>query len=135
MKKIRLIASLLIVLAILTACAPVEETVLTVGGQEYTQSELEALGTQSVDYTNKDGEVTTYTGVPLSTLLEDAGVAGSGANITFTAADNYSAEASMDEVMACSTCIIAFDDGSLRVVMPDFSSKLQVKDLVNITVQ
>lgn len=135
MKKLRFIASLLIFMAILTACAPTGATVLTVGGQEYTQSELEALGTQSVDYTNNDGEVTTYSGVPLSTLLEDAGASDSGANITFTASDNYEAEASVDEVMACADCIVAFDDGSLRVVMPDFSSKLQVKDLVSITVQ
>ena len=135
MKKIRLFASLLIVLAVLAACAPAGETVLTVGSQEYIQVELEALGTQTVEYTNQDGEVTTYNGVALSTLLEDAGVADSGANITFTAADNYEAEASVDEVLACVDCIVAFDDGSLRVVMPDFSGKLQVKDLVSITVQ
>ena len=135
MKKIRLFASLLIVLVVLTACAPSDTPVLTVGDQEYTQSELEGLGTKSVDYTNKDGEVTTYNGVALSALLEDAGVADSGANITFRAADNYEAEASVDEVMDCADCIVAFDDGSLRVVMPDFSGKLQVKDLVSITVQ
>jgi len=135
MKKMRLLASVLIVLVVLTACAPAGETVLTVGGQEYTQTELEALGTLTVDYTNKDGEVTTYSGVPVSALLDDAGVADSGANVTFTAADNYEAEATVDEVMACTDCIVAFDDGSLRVVMPDFSSKLQVKDLVSITIQ
>ena len=135
MKKMRLLASVLIVLVVLTACAPAGETVLTVGGQEYTQTELEALGTLTVDYTNNDGEVTTYSGVPVSALLDDAGVADSGANVTFTAADNYEAEATVDEVMACTDCIVAFDDGSLRVVMPDFSSKLQVKDLVSITIQ
>ena len=135
MKKMRLLASVLIVLVVLTACAPAGETVLTVGGQEYTQTELEALGTLTVDYTNNDGEVTTYSGVPVSALLDDAGVADSGANVTFTAADNYEAEATVEEVMTCTDCIVAFDDGSLRVVMPDFSSKLQVKDLVSITIQ
>ena len=135
MKKMRLLASVLIVLVVLTACAPAGETVLTVGGQEYTQTELEALGTLTVDYTNNDGEVTTYSGVPVSALLDDAGVADSGSNVTFTAADNYEAEATVEEVMTCTDCIVAFDDGSLRVVMPDFSSKLQVKDLVSITIQ
>ena len=135
MKKVRLFVSLLVVFVVITACAPVETTVLTVGEQEYSQSELEALGTQLVDYTNNDGEVTTYSGVPISAVLEDAGVADSGANITFTAADDYEAEASVEEAMACVDCIIAFDEGSLRVVMPDFSGKLQVKDLVSISVR
>jgi hypothetical protein len=135
MKKIRLFSSLLLVIFVLAACAPTGETVLTVGDKAYTQSDLDSLGTESVDYTNKDSEVTTYTGVLLSSLLEDAGVAESGANVIFTAADGYEAETTAEEVLACANCIIAFDEGSLRVVMPDFSSKLQVKDLVKISVQ
>lgn len=135
MKKILFVASFLVIF-VLTACSPAGgEAVLTVGDHTYTRSELEELGTMTVDYTNKDGEVTAYSGVPVSAILEDAGVAESGANVTFTAADNYEAETSIDDVMSCTECIVAFDDGSLRVVMPEFSSKLQVKDLVSITVQ
>jgi len=135
MKKIRLFASLLLVIIVLAACAPTGETVLTVGDKAYTQSDLDSLGTESVDYTNKDGEVTTYTGVLLSSLLEDAGFPESGANVIFTAADGYEAETTAEEVLACANGIVAFDEGSLRVVMPDFSSKLQVKDVVKISVQ
>ncbi|MFW5714368.1 MAG: hypothetical protein ACOCYU_06840 [Brevefilum sp.] len=133
MKKIRLFVSLFVLLALITACAPAEEPILTVGNEEYTRSELESLGTLSVDYTNKDGETTGYEGVLLSKLLEDAEV--SGENITFSAADGYEAEISTDEALACENCIVAFDDGSLRMVMPDFSGKLQVKDVVSITEQ
>ena len=134
MKKTSLFISLFVVLALLSACSGSEEVILlTEGSQEYTKSELEALGTISVDYTDKDGETTTYEGVLLSSLLEDAGVTGD--NITFTAADDYTAEATMEEVMGCSNCIVAFDGDSLRTVMPDFSGKLQVKDLVVISVQ
>ncbi|MEA3327186.1 MAG: hypothetical protein U9R53_07735 [Chloroflexota bacterium] len=134
MKKTGLIVSLLIVFILLTACGQAEEVLLTVGGQEYSQSELEALGTTSADYTNKDGETTTYDGVSLAALLEDANLDDAGSTVTFTAADGYKAELDASEALACTNCIVAFDDESLRMVMPDMSSKLQVKDLVSIDV-
>lgn len=133
MKKTFVFAGLLIMLTLLAACAPAQETaVLTVGGQEYSQSDLEALGAISVDYTDKDGETTTYEGVLLSEVLNNAGV--DGETVTFTAADGYEAEMAMEDAMACSDCIVAFDDGSLRMVMPEQTGKLQVKDVVEINV-
>ncbi len=133
MKKTFVFAGLLIMLTLLAACAPAQETaVLTVGGQEYSQSDLEALGAISVDYTDKDGETTTYEGVLLSEVLNNAGV--DGETVTFTAADGYEAEMAMEDAMACSDCIVAFDDGSLRIVMPEQTGKLQVKDVVEINV-
>ena len=135
MKKTRLFASLFLVLALLSACSQAGEAVLTVGSQVYSQADLEALGTMSVDYTNKDGETTTYEGVPIADVLQDAGVADSGDTVTFTAADDYSADMALEEALACPNCIVAFDEGSLRLVMPDFSGKLQVKDLVTISVE
>ena len=139
MKKTSLFVSLFFVLALLTACGQTDgpkgdETILTVGSSEYSQSELEGLGLISVDYTNKDGVTTTYEGVALAELLLDAGT-DEGSNVTFTAADEYSAEMALDEALACENCIIAFDDGSLRAVMPDLSSKLQVKDVVTINIE
>mgnify|MGYP001079095604 CR=1 FL=1 len=135
MKKTRLLTSLVIVIALVTACAPAaqDEALLTVGEQGYTRSELEALGTQSVDYTDKDGETTTYEGVSLAALLDDAGLTGS--TLIFTAADDYQADAAAEEVLGCENCIVAFDGEGLRLVMPDFSGKLQVKDLVSITAE
>jgi DMSO/TMAO reductase YedYZ molybdopterin-dependent catalytic subunit len=137
MKKTHLFANLLIVLALVTACTPAaqEEALLNVGEQAYTRSELEALGTMSVDYTDKDGGTTTYVGVQLSAVLKDAGLTGTGSTITFTAADGYEAEMPTAEAMACENCIVAFDEDSLRMVMPEQSSKLQVKDVVSISVQ
>ncbi len=136
MKKTRLFAILLIGLALLTACAPAaqEEALLTVGEKAYTRSELEGLGTLSVDYTDKEGETTPYEGVLLATVLEDAGIADSGSAVIFTAADGYEAEMPTDEAMACDNCIVAFDEASLRMVMPEQSGKLQVKDVVTISV-
>jgi hypothetical protein len=141
MKKTYLFTVLFVILALLSACGPQEaaateaaEAALTVNDKAYSQADLEALGTTSVDYTDKDGNVTAYEGVLLSALLTDAG-ADSGAEVTFTASDGYEASLTVDEAMACANCIVGFDDGSLRTVMPDMSGKLNVKDLVSITVQ
>jgi hypothetical protein len=133
MKKNFVFVGMLIVLTLLAACVPAQEAaVLTVAGQEFSQSDLEALGTMSVDYTDKDGETTTYEGVLLSDVLNN--VNASGETVIFTAADGYEAEMPMADAMACSDCIVAFDEGSLRMVMPEQSGKLQVKDVVEISI-
>lgn len=143
MKKTYLFTVLFVVLALLAACTP-QETVttdvapaaaaLTVNGKDYSEDDLQAFEPMSVDYTGKDGETTTYEGVLLSTILTDAGAA-SGTDVTFTAADGYEASLTVDEAMNCANCVVAFDDGALRTVMPDMSGKLNVKDLIEITVQ
>lgn len=135
MKQTRLFIILTILIALLSACGSPEEALLTVGEQEYSRSSLEGLGVAEVDYTNKDGETTTFTGVRLIELLQDAGLTNSGETLIFTAADGYQVEMPMEEALICEACTVAFDDGSLRMVMPDMSSKLQVKDLVEIGVQ
>jgi len=135
MKKTGLYVSLLIVLILLTACGQTKELLLTVCDKEYSQSDLEGLGIVSIDYTNKDGETTSYNGVSLATLLKDAEVDEADSTVTFTAADGYEAELDTNEALACSNCIVAFDDNSLRTVMPDMSGKLQVKDLVSVNVE
>ena len=89
----------------------------------------------SADYTNKDGETTSYTGVSLSALLEDAGLASGGETLVFTASDGYQAEMALADALACANCIVAFDEDILRMVMPDMSSKLQVKDVIEISVE
>ncbi len=139
MKKTTLITSLLVLVALLAACAPqaTEEAavaLLTVNEKAYTQADLEALGTTSVDYTDKDGVTTTYEGVVISALLADAG-ADSGTDVTFIAADGYEASLTVEEALACANCIVAFDGEGLRTVMPDMSGKLNVKDLIEISVQ
>jgi len=139
MKKTTLVTTLLVLVALLAACAPqaTEEaavTLLTVNEKAYTRADLEALGTTSVDYTDKDGVTTTYEGVVISALLADAG-ADSGTDVTFIAADGYEASLSVEEALACANCIVAFDGEGLRTVMPDMSGKLNVKDLIEISVQ
>jgi tungstate transport system substrate-binding protein len=110
---------------------------ITGPGQElaWTEDELKAMDTVDVDYTGKDGAVTTYTGVPINALLEMAG-AEEGATLVLVAGDGYTAEIALADVQACDNCIVAFDpEGGLRSVMPEQSGKVQVKDLVEIQIQ
>jgi len=64
--------------------------------------------------------------------LKDAGLTDTAATLVFVASDGFEAEATMEEILACTNCIVAFDDDILRMIMPDMSSKLQVKDVIQI---
>jgi tungstate transport system substrate-binding protein len=102
----------------------------------WTEEELKAMDTLDVDYTNKSGETTTYTGVLVSTLLDLAGVEGSEGTLVFVAGDGYTAEMPWADAQACENCIVAFDPaGGLRSVLPDQPGSLQVKALVEIQVK
>jgi tungstate transport system substrate-binding protein len=101
----------------------------------WSEEALQAMETLDVDYTDKDGAVTTYTGVPMNSLLALAG-AGEGATLVLVAGDGYTAEIALADVQNCDNCIVAFDpEGGLRSVLPDQSGKVQVKDLTEIQIQ
>lgn len=148
-KKIILI-SVLVAGLLLSACATqtaetapeaevvVAEPALTLSGAieaAWTADELKAMTMMEADYTNKDGETTKFSGVPIVDLLTAAGVTDY-TTITLVASDGFSADVTKDELAACANCIVAFDDdGSLRAVMPGLSSKQNVKGLVEISIQ
>jgi len=67
----------------------------------WTADKLASMATIEAEYTNKDGETTSFTGVPLNDLLGTAVAAGDAAG----------------------------------TVMPGFSSKAQVKGVVEIQVK
>jgi hypothetical protein len=105
-------------------------------GGGYTEKALKGLGAIDVDYTNKDGETTTFNGVPIIDVLEDAGVEPTASAVVFVGSDGYEAEVTMREIQMCGSCIVAFDDdGTLRMVLPDFSSSVQVKEVVELRVR
>jgi len=110
-----------------------EPTVLVVGEMPFSMSQLDEMDTLDVEYTGKDDTVTVYTGVPLLALLSEAGLEGE--TIVLTASDDYQAEVSAAELESCMDCLVAFDNGGLRSVLPGFSSEVQVKDLVEISVK
>ena len=100
----------------------------------WTLADLQALPVSEAEYTNKDGETKAYSGVSFADLFAAAGV-GSYEGVSLVASDDYVAELDQATLDACRDCIVAIgDDGSLRSVMPDMSSALQVRDLVEVIV-
>jgi len=102
----------------------------------WTEEEVRAMETIEAQRENNEGEMSTYTGVPISTLLEEAGVPDDATTVTFVAEDDYTADAELAEVMACDDCIVSFrNQGGFSIVMPGYSGKLQVKGVVEIQVE
>jgi hypothetical protein len=101
----------------------------------FSAQSLGSIESVDVEYTEKDGSVSNYTGFPIAAVIELAGISDFS-NITMIASDDYSAEVTADELADCADCIVALDgDGGWRTVMPGFSSKQQVKDLVELNIQ
>ncbi len=116
--------------AVEEAPADAGEAALTVGDTAYTMSELEGMETLAVEYEKKDGSTEEYTGVPVMELLADAGVEGD--TMVFVASDGYEAELAMSKLEGCADCVVAFDDGELRMVLPGFPGNVQVKGVVEL---
>ncbi len=134
---------ILISVLLLGACAPQapQEVALKATGniaaeKGWSLDQLKALGTMEADYTDKEGVTETFTGVSIAKLLEAAGANEGATAVVFVADDGFTSEVTMEEVKACADCIVAFnDDGTLRVVMPGFSGKQQVKGVIEIQVK
>lgn len=143
MKKNRfvLVFIILVLCIVVGACTPAlnAEPVLTLRGlveKEYTLDELNAFSQTSSEYTNKDGETTKYTGVAFSVIFNDAKLPIEPTTIKMVAIDAYVGEVTYDEIRDCTDCIIAIlEDGTLRSVLPGFSGKANVKDLVSLELQ
>ena len=103
----------------------------------WTENELGELDMTEAEFTNKDGETTTYTGVAINTLLDAAGVQSDAAAVVFVADDDYtSPEVSLNELRSCSDCILApREEGGFNVVLPGFPGNVQVKGVVEIQAQ
>jgi len=142
MKHPKTLLILLFVTALLlTACAPAGEPVLKATGNvasetRWTDAQLQKMELVSADYTDKEGVTTTYTGVPILALLEEAGMKDGATAVVFVASDGFTSEVTLDELKGCANCIVAFnDDGTLRIVMPGFSGKQQVKGVIELQVK
>ena len=148
MKKSLVAVLVVMLVAVLAACGGTgttggipEDAALKITGNVnsevgWSEKDVRAMDTAQTDFTNKDGETNTYTGVPLNDLLDKARVKSEATVVVFVADDGYSAEVTLDEVTACADCIVGFNDGGgFRMVMPDFSNKAQVKGVVEIQVK
>lgn len=120
--------------------APAAEVALKVTGnvaseQAWTEDEVKAMTTLDVEATNKNGETSTYTGVLISDLLAMAEPNADANTVIFVADDGFTAEISLEEVTACTDCIVSFrDKGGFSTVLPAYPGKLQVKGVIEIQV-
>jgi hypothetical protein len=102
----------------------------------WTEDQVRAMDTIEAESTNKAGETSTYTGVPIVALLELAGLQDGAATLTFVADDGYTAEVKLSEMQACQDCIVSFrNQGGFSTVLPGFPGNVQVKGVAEIQVQ
>ena len=102
----------------------------------WAEDQVRAMETIQAESTNKAGETKTYTGVPLNALLELAGPQGDATTLSFVADDGFASDVDLAEAQACVDCIVSFrNQGGFSMVMPGFSSKAQVKGVIEIQVK
>lgn len=145
MKKSLVVVALVLVM-VLAACGgttggiPADAALKITGNVNseigWSEKDVRAMDTAQTDFTNKDGETNTYTGVLLNDLLDKAGVKSDATALVFVADDGFTSEVDLAEVKACADCIVGFrDEGGFTMVMPGFSNKAQVKGVVEIQVK
>jgi hypothetical protein len=101
----------------------------------WTEEQVRAMDTIEAERENKEGELSTYTGVPIKALLDEAGVPDDATMVTYVPEDENTAEVDLSALEACADCIVSFrNQGGFSIVMPGFSGKLQVKGVVEIQV-
>jgi tungstate transport system substrate-binding protein len=104
--------------------------------QTLTLDQLKAMPTLEAEYTNKDGVKNTYTGVLLADLVKMAEPAADATTVVFVAADGFTAEIALADLLAAPDFILTFQDaGGFATVLPGQSGKLQVRDLVEIQIK
>ncbi|MBN1488141.1 MAG: hypothetical protein JW981_10915 [Anaerolineae bacterium] len=102
----------------------------------WTEEQVKALDTMDAQYENKEGEMETYTGVSVNTLLEMAKVNADASAVVFVADDGYSAEMALADVQGCQECIVSFrSQGGFRTVMPGFPGNFQVRGVIEMQVK
>lgn len=141
MKPFKTLAvSLVLIALLLAACAARGEVALRVTGdvadeQAWTDAQVKDMDTMEATSTNNRGEQSTYTGVRIADLLEEAGPTEGASTVVFVADDGQTAEIGLEELRACADCIVSFrNQGGFSVVMPGYPGNMQVKGVVEIQV-
>lgn len=114
---------------------------LAIGGMVDTPltlalADFNALQQVAIKAKDRDGAEQTYTGVPIATLLERAGVKSGATKLIFTGGDGYTAEVTLADLKGDADAIIAADaNGAFRDIVPSQMPKVWVKGLTKIDVQ
>lgn len=132
------------VMIVFTACGPEEKeppAALRITGavdqeQDWTEAEVKRMKTVDAQRENNAGEISTYTGVPVNALLEDAGLVPDASKIVLVADDGQKVDISLEKIKSCPDCILSFrNQGGFSAVFPEFPGKVQVKGVVEIRVE
>jgi tungstate transport system substrate-binding protein len=116
--------------------AALKVTGLVENEMAWTEDEVKAMETMTVESTNRQGEASSYSGVPIASLLEMAGVKPEATTVVFVADDGFTAEIALADLTACANCIVSFrNQGGFSTVLPGFESNLQVRGVIEIQVK
>ena len=111
-------------------------TGLVANEMAWSEAEVKAMETVTVQSTNKDGVLSDYTGVSLNALLALAGVSDGATRVVFVAADGFTGEVTLADLQACTDCIVSFrSNGGFSTVLPGFPNNVQVKGVIEVQVQ
>lgn len=102
----------------------------------WSEAQVKAMPTMDAERENNSGEMETYTGVSINSLLDEAGVGGDATTLVFVANDGSEAEVALADVRACGDCIVSFrSQGGFSTVLPGFPNNVQVKGVIELKVQ
>ncbi|MBN1304891.1 MAG: hypothetical protein JXA13_10690 [Anaerolineales bacterium] len=103
----------------------------------FTEADLRALFVLQITAEHPKKGPMDYEGVSLNALLDMAGVQGGATTLVITAGDGYAVDVSLDEVRACSDCLVSFTDTTeeFNMILPGMSSEAWVKGVVSLEVK
>ena len=102
----------------------------------WIEEDVLKMDSVEVEAENKDGEVKTYKGVKINTLLALTELSSGAKILEFIGEDGATAEISLAELQSCNDCIISFrSQGGFSVVLPGFPGKLQIKGVMELRVK
>ena len=150
-KKFFRSALLFLIVWILTGCGasqtevniPEDAALIITGrvdsGMGWTEDELKSLGLIEVEYTNKDGTKTVYSGVPLANLLEICGIHQDAKSLVFMVHDGSSTKVPLADLNACEECIVTlqneFKVPGLTILLPPVEGKTKLVGIYQISVE
>jgi DMSO/TMAO reductase YedYZ molybdopterin-dependent catalytic subunit len=105
--------------------------------QGFMEADLRAMDVLKITAEHPKKGTEDYEGVSLNALLDLAGVQDGATTLIFTAADGYTSEVSLDDVRACTDCLLGFTNTSekFKMVMPNLPSSAWAKDVIQIEVK
>jgi hypothetical protein len=103
----------------------------------FTEADLRAWEVLEITAEHPKKGQEDYEGVSLNALLDLVGVQEGATKLFMIAADGYTSEIGLDEVRACTDCLLGFTNTpeKFKMVMPNLPSSAWAKDVIQIEVK